>query len=296
MRQFIVGTDWWTDCDDAVAMRILARAHLKGEIRILGVGINACMEHSVSSLDAFLRQEGLCDLPMGIDLAATDFGRNPPYQKRLAENSIGCRKNEEVEDAVKLYRRLLAQAEGPVEIIEIGYTQVLSGLLESHGDEISSRTGLELVKEKVPKLWMMAGRWSEEDGWENNFARNERARIAGEIVCRLCPVPITFLGWEVGCDVITGSRLPEDDVLHQVLCDHGSPNGRMSWDPMLVVLALAGDEEAAGYDLVRGTACVNPETGTNRFVPSADGLHGYVVRKRGIEYYQDQIDELITAR
>lgn len=30
MRNFILGTDWWTDCDDVVAIRILVRAHLSG--------------------------------------------------------------------------------------------------------------------------------------------------------------------------------------------------------------------------------------------------------------------------
>ena len=54
MRKFILGTDWWTDCDDAVAMRLIARAVKAKEIQVLGIGINACMEHSVASLKAFL--------------------------------------------------------------------------------------------------------------------------------------------------------------------------------------------------------------------------------------------------
>ena len=65
MREFIFGTDWWTDCDDLAAMRILLRAHKKGEIKLLGVGINACMDKSVASLDAFLhhrfREERRCE-------------------------------------------------------------------------------------------------------------------------------------------------------------------------------------------------------------------------------------------
>ena len=58
MRHFIVGTDWWTDCDDAVAMRLLAGAEKRGEIAIDGIVINACMEDSVSSLDGFFALEG----------------------------------------------------------------------------------------------------------------------------------------------------------------------------------------------------------------------------------------------
>lgn len=82
MRKFILGTDWWTDCDDVVAMRLLLRAHKKGEVELKGVAVNACMEYSVASVDGFLNQEGVSDIPIGIDLQATDFGGNPSYQRR----------------------------------------------------------------------------------------------------------------------------------------------------------------------------------------------------------------------
>ena len=73
MRKFILGTDWWSDCDDAVAVRILARSAVKKEIDLLGIVINACMDVSVPSLEAFLANEGIFDLPIGIDLSATGF-------------------------------------------------------------------------------------------------------------------------------------------------------------------------------------------------------------------------------
>ena len=96
---------------------------------------------------------------------------------------------------------------------------------------------------------------------ENNFCRNARSRLAGSELCGLCPVPITFLGFEVGFGVISGDKLDHSDVLYRVLVDHGSAAGRHSWDPMTVVLALIGDEEKAGYDTVVGYASVDPESG-----------------------------------
>ena len=50
MRKFIVGTDWWTDCDDVIAMKLLARAVTEKKAELLGIGINACMQYSVASL------------------------------------------------------------------------------------------------------------------------------------------------------------------------------------------------------------------------------------------------------
>lgn len=293
MRNFILGTDWWTDCDDAVAIRLLARAHKARKITLKGIGINACMEYSVRSLDAFLRSENVDDIPLGIDLAATDFGGAPPYQKRLAKKESKYLSNAEAEDAVRMYRRILAESSEKIEIIEIGYLQVMAGVLESMPDDLSPKNGVELVSEKVKKIWVMAGKWDDNPGKENNFTRNRRSQTAGSIFCAKCPVPVTFLGFEVGSSVITGGNLPEDDVLYNVLCDHGSEKGRMSWDPMLVMLALDGDEETAGYTCVRGRATVNSENGENSFCALRDGMHCYVVKKMPDAYYAERINTLI---
>lgn len=293
MRGFILGSDWWTDCDDAVALRIIARAHKKGEICIKGIGLNGCMEHSVTSLEGFLNTEGVDDIPIGIDLEATDFGGNPPYQKRLSGYAKKYNSNDDAENAVRLYRRILSESTEQIEIIEIGYLQVISAVLASTADDISEKTGIELIKEKVSKIWVMAGKWDDNPGRENNFARNERARLAGSYFCEHCPVPVTFLGWEIGFDVITGGLLHEDDVLYGVLSDHGSAHGRMSWDPMLVLLALVGDEEKAGYSTVTGMASVNVADGTNSFSECSCGMHKYVVKARDNNYYQNTINELI---
>lgn len=295
MRKFILGTDWWTDCDDAVALRLLAKSIKANEIQLLGIGINACMPYSVSSLVGFLRAEDIEGIPVGIDLAATDFGGNPPYQKRLADNWAPEVTNNDAEDAVVLYRRILSQADEKLEIVEIGYLQVIAAVLESQPDEISPLTGLELVREKVKKIWVMAGKWDKNGEKENNFCRNARSREAGEKFCRLCPVPVTFLGWEAGADVITGNGLQETDHLWLAMADHGSPGGRSSWDPMLVLMALVGDEEAAGYDTVTGFATVDGVTGANHFRESPEGLHRYVVRKFENDYYSHRINGILLC-
>lgn len=293
MKNFILGTDWWTDCDDAVALRIAARAHKKGEICLLGVGINACMACSAASLDGFLRLEGIAEIPIGIDREATDFGGNPPYQKRLAPFARRYRTNEDTEDAVRLYRRLLEESDAPVEIIEIGFLQVIAAVLESQPDDVSDKSGMELIREKVPKIWVMAGKWDEDAGRENNFARNQRAIAGAKAFCEKCPVPVTFLGWEVGASVISGGTLQPEDYLRAALRDFGSESGRSSWDPMTMVLALTGDEHDAGYDTVQGWASIDAETGANHFRQDANGLHRYVVKRMPDEFYRDQINSLI---
>ncbi len=296
MRTFILGTDWWSDCDDVVALRLLCRKVQAGEICLAGVVINACMEHSVASVDGFLSEEGLFDVPLGIDLNGTDFeGADATrYQTRLSRYATRYRRNEDAENAVRLYRRLLSAADEPLEIIEVGFLQVAAGLLLSEADDISPLSGTELVRKKVKKFWIMAGKWDEDNGKEHNFCNNARSRYGAHIFCECCPVPVTFLGFEVGLPVISGNTLKADDVLYHAMCDHGSPNGRNSWDPMTALLAVVGDETAAGYRSVVGTAAVSEVDGSNRFMPHSDGLHRYVVKTEPDVYYQNVINAIIS--
>ncbi|MBE6791698.1 MAG: hypothetical protein E7535_11010 [Ruminococcaceae bacterium] len=295
MKNIIFGTDWWTDCDDLAALRILTRAHKNGEIRLLGIGINAAMEYSAPSVEGFLNLDGLGGIPIGIDLKATDFeGTHLKYQKNLAPFSVKYKKNEDAEDAVRLYRRLLSESGEPVHIIEVGFLQVFSALLLSGADEFSPLNGIELVKEKVEKVWVMAGKWDEEGGAEHNFCNNDRSRKAAHSFCKECPVPVTFLGFETGVNVISGSSLSENDHLYKAFRDHGSEKGRCSWDPLTALLAVIGDEERAGYKTVTGRASVDPETGRNYFKEDKNGLHKYVIPLFGASYYEEKINERIN--
>ena len=287
-RAILLGTDWWTDCDDCAAVRLLCRAHKAGEIDFRGVVLNACMPKSAPSLHAFLTAEGMAALPMGIDLAGTDFeGRYFTYQDVLCGYPHAIARNEDCADAVTLYRRLLTEYDGKTDIVEIGFYQVLAALLDAPD-------GVELVREKVGHIYAMAGKWDEDGGREHNFCNNARSRRAAQIVCEKCPVPITFLGFEVGASVLTGDGLAQDDLLHQAFKAHGhAEKGRSSWDPMTALLAVIGDPEKAGYTVVRGTASVDPENGANHFREHPDGLHAYVVKARPDDFYREAIQKRI---
>ncbi len=289
MRNFILGTDFGEDSDDCVAIRILARAHKKGEINLLGIGINTLTEYSAPALYTFLKKEGtMCEI--GIDKSCTQELRRVTYQKRLAKEAD--KTNDDFYDAVRLYRKLIAESDGPVEILEIGFLQVICGALMSEADDISPKTGMELFKEKVSHIWIMGGRWSEQGGREYNLSEFQFARDASHTFVSNCPSQITFLGWEIGSGLITGDNLDKDDFLHIALDDHGSGNGRESWDPMLAVLALHGDAKKAGYSVVKGEATVDKD-GLNYFEKRADGKHEYVIKLYDDSYYKNEINELI---
>ncbi|MBR4884624.1 MAG: hypothetical protein IKZ33_04845 [Lentisphaeria bacterium] len=295
MLPVILGTDWWTDCDDVMALRLLCRFHNQNKLQIRGICLNGCMEHSVRSVGAFLHAHGLDGIPLALDRSASDFGGNPPYQARLAAMpSPRYQSNADAEEPVSFYRRLLSETKEKITLLEIGYPQVLAALLHSEADAISPLNGVELVRQKVAHLWIMAGKWDEQGGRENNFARNRRASVGGAALCRLFPVPVTFLGYEVGYNVISGGKLPENDPVRLALKDHGSFNGRASWDPMLIVLAASGDPASEGYRTVSGFASADPETGLNYFREDPAGPHRYVIKTEENSFYSSRIDSMLS--
>ena len=295
MRNLILGTDWGSDCDDCVALRVASRYFKKGEINLLGIGINCVKEHAYASMKSFLNKEGI-DVPVGIDPRSheTDgWTWTENYQPRLAKDMPHL-SNDNAENGVRLYRRLIAECDGKVEIMEIGFLQILGDFLKSEGDDISPKTGMELCREKVSKIWSMAGRWDIDGGREFNIAWTPLTREASNYIFDNCPVPITFLGWEVGHTVITGEKLDHEDYLWKAMNDHGYGNGRSSWDPMLVMLACIGDEEKAGYDVVVGKASLEEDSGKNHFTLDPNGKHKYVIKKYDDSYYADMINNFIA--
>ena len=286
MRNFILSTDWWTDCDDAVALRMLAAAVKRGEINLLSIVVNAYLPETIPCILAFMDDCGLAGTPLAIDRDATDFKGKPKYQYPIAEMVGDKYASVPVEEPVPMMRRLITEADGPVEIIEIGFPQCLAALVEAEP---------ALVAEKVSHLWIMAGNFqNEEHGSEHNFNNTPRSAMGGSIVCEKWPTPVTLLGWEVGHTVITGSKLDADDLLKKLMVWHGSVNGRSSWDPMTVDLALRGSAAAAGYEAVKGWCTVHPETGENSFRRDPEGRHEYVKKLLADEVYAERIDTMIA--
>lgn len=291
MKHLILSTDWWTDCDDAVAIRLIANAVKRGEVCLDAVIVNAFLPESVPSILHFLADCGLSHVPAAFDRDATDYRGKPKFQYPLTELAGGAYDDYPAVSPVELLRKTLVNANEPITILEIGFPQCLAALIESAPDEISPLDGCALVREKVEHLYIMAGNYAnEERGSEHNFNNTGRSARGGAVVCEKWPTHATFLGWEVGHSVITGSHLPADDLLKRLMVWHGSPNGRSSWDPMTAELAIIGDAEAAGYETVRGHVSVDPATGENSFRRDPDGLHTYVKKRLPDEIYAARID------
>ena len=290
----IFGTDWWTDCDDVAALDILLKAHRAGLVNLHAVGVSSVMRYSAPSVKALCAQYGLGDIPVGLDTSAVRRGLFCLYQKKLASSGPSGITNAGCPEAFRLYRSVLANLPGKAVIADVGFPQILTELLASGPDEICPLSGMELVKTKVSEIVIMGGRWDQTPGREYNFCAYKVNREAAAYVCAHAPVPLTFLGYEAGKDIITGGK-DVPGLTGTAYAAHFSPRGRPSWDPMTAVYVIAGDTAAAGYRKVRGTASVDPKTGKNSFAPGESGPHAYLVKTEEDAFYQKQLRGILFS-
>lgn len=158
-RKVIVSTDWYTDCDDVAAFRVLRKAELAGLIDILCVVVDTAAPNGAPSLDGFLRYEGRQVQIGQIDGFSTDLKAGGPYQASMMTTlpHLGTSATAYPEAVKVLRTALAASADGEVDVISIGYLNALSKLLDSPADTISSKTGAQLIAQKVRHTWVMGG-------------------------------------------------------------------------------------------------------------------------------------------
>lgn len=292
VRSVIFDTDWWTDVDDACAIRILLDAEKKGEINVCGIAISSLNETSVASLRSFLDYEKRPDMRIAVDWQAIDYPGKPCYHDLLIKSNP-IENTKKAEDCVQFYRSILASAKGKIDIIVVGFPNTLARLLESGPDEHSDLDGRQLIKKKVNRLWMMAGMYP--SGKEHNFAHNERSCNAAIKVTSQWPTKITFLGFEVGIQVLVGDGLENEDLLRSVMISHGSEKGRCAWDPITTYMAIKGSPEAFSLETVKGT-CKVEKDGSNTFEPDPKGRHEYVKLLKNPSYYQNILNTILRHR
>ena len=288
----LFGTDWWTDCDDVAALELLLKAHNYGLIRLRAIGVSSVMRYSAASVKAVCEEHGRDDIPVGLDSGAVRRGLFCLYQKKLAAACKTAVTNDSCPEAYVLYRKALSEVQGKAVIADVGFPQIVAALLQSEPDAYSDLDGMRLVESKVSEIVLMGGRWDKKEGREYNFCAYKQSREAAAYICGHCPVPLTFLGYEVGKSVITGGR-SVPGLTGTAYAAHRSPNGRPSWDPMTALYTVAGDAGTAGYRKISGTAAVDPKTGKNSFRASADGSHAYLVKEKEDRFYKETIDEIL---
>jgi hypothetical protein len=207
-QKIIFDTDMESDVDDVGALAMLHPLADNGEAEILATMVCSLNPWAVPTVDVINTYFNRPDIPIG---AVKTLGvyRNSKYAKTISEEfpqDTGL--GEEAEDALPLYRKILAeQPDHSVTIVTVGYLTNLSYLLKSGPDSASALTGMELVRKKVKLLVCMGGRYPYHQNYEKwgNF-KPDPAAI--QFVAQEWPTKITFTGGGDFADLIKTGKSP----------------------------------------------------------------------------------------
>lgn len=295
----IFDTDVDQDCDDIGALFVLHGAVERGEARLLGTIGCTSSDAIAPCLDAINTWFGRPEIPVGTlkDAGFLDhqgFGNEilRRYPRKFASGR-------DYPDAVKLYRRLLAeQPDGSVLVLAVGPLRNLANLLKSPPDDLSPMDGRALVAKKVRQLDVMGGNHPPSDAREAEWNFKQDPASAA-LVCSDWPTPILFNG--DGGSINSGRRvtyeMPEHNPLtmaYRLYPSAGFAGDRLSWDPISSLVASRG--AAPWYAEVNGgTNVIDPATGINRWKPGVNGRHAYLVRKSSKDEVEKALEEMLTA-
>ncbi len=280
----IYDTDICSSADDLFALEMLYRYEDERRCRLLGVVVDREGERNAAFADVMNTYFGHGDLPVGLvrdgikeskvwidyaHVADTKDGKGQPmFGRSIADYSS-------LPDGWQLYRRLLAtQPNRSVSIVSVGFVTCLAQLLASGADEYSSLSGVELVRQKVKRIYLQGGVFGEAVEPDFNFAHSI---MFAKTFFRLWPqeVDILFSPQEAGQDVeytpgqvIADVSWTDAHPIKQVYMQCDCDTGQRMWDVLPVVQAVEGDTLFSLSE--RGTVTLN-DLAETFFTPSATG-------------------------
>ena len=252
--RIIFDTDLGNDIDDALALGMLHALQTRGESVLLATTSTKDHPKSALLLDAINTFYGRPDIPIG----AVSSGMTPEegrflllVDRRDAEGLHYPRDLQQADDAVGLLRSTLAGAEDhSIVLVQVGFFTNLSRLLESDPDDYSPLGGMQLVREKVKLLSVMAGSFQTIADENHYIEWNVLMDIhSAQNLARDWPTPIVWSGAEIGLSVPYPSQSIEKDynyTKHHPLKEgyylyKPPPHNRPTWDLTSVLYAVRPD-------------------------------------------------------
>ena len=293
----IFDSDIGPDYDDVGAITMLHAFADSGEAKILATVASDKYPNAAAVLSVFNTYFKRPNIPIGI---VKGNGVNLSDEQHWSDTLVAkyphkIKSNDEAEDAVTVYRKILSQQpDNSVTIVTVGFLTNLANLMNSKPDKYSPLDGTTLIHKKVKRLVSMAGRFPE--GKEFNVFMDS---TSSQIVFSKWPTEVIFSGFEIGEKIKTGLPLVQNNAIQNSpvkdvfrIClpmAEEDRNGRSSWDETAVLVAVKGFEPY--YSVESGSIIVNDD-GSNSWDKDGNNQF-YLVEKLPHEQVQQLINNLI---
>ncbi len=272
----IIETDMGNDIDDAIALAVTHKAMDQGRIELLAVGCHKLSDTPAKYVDIVNTYYGHPEVEVAMsNTPVKEFSSYVDYTSAPCEMGFAESKGGKYEEPVKLYRKLLSEADdNSISFVSIGFGTTLAQLLDSQADEYSKLNGRDLVAKKVKVLSVMAGSYGEKKRDEYNVVNDIPAM---KKVFAEWPGEIIQNPFEIGKQVMFPGKLVEENLGYETLNPvaeayklyQNMPYNRPSWDILSVLYLLEPDMFTKSAP---GTVTVD-DKGYTHYTPSADGKH-----------------------
>ncbi len=300
MKKYIFDTDIGADCDDAVALLYILGKMRDNECKVKAITLCTARKYASAATLALIKDFGYGNIPIGeykgepLPCDETDN-----YAEAIADG-----KKYNAEDAVKLMRKTLAEND-KIDIICVGPSCNIAGLMVSNPDEYSDKVGTELIKEKVGKLYIMGGAFEFSNG-EKPFAEwnveqdiPSARKVFEEFPCGIAVVPS-----EVGARVATIASSTHGltrkaveiffktvDEQNGIKYEENSERTRPSWDPLTCMAAI----NEGKYDYSEKGEVIVLENGITEFKKNKSGQCRYMSINNDFKKTEKELNEYLKT-
>ncbi|NNE00811.1 MAG: nucleoside hydrolase [Pirellulaceae bacterium] len=287
----VFDTDIAGDVDDVLALAMLHTLADRAECHIEAVTVSKTHPQNGPMVDAINTFYGRPDLPIGVTKG--NYPRESKYTvlvEKTNDNAFryphDLLESSDAPDAVAVLRQVLADAEpNSISIVSVGLAVNIADLLESPADGISPLPGIDLVRQKVKLLSIMAGAFTPVNGDAHFLEANVRNHIGSmqRFVQRWpAEVPVIWSDFNIGIRARypRGSiardfgYTPHHIVRESYLLHSGPEHDRPSWDLTSVLYAVRPSD---GYFGLSATGSVSvADDGFTTFTKDESGNHRYL--------------------
>lgn len=286
----IFDTDIGNDVDDVLAIGVIHALQTRGECEFLALTITKDNDLAAPFAEAVNTFYGRGNIPIGVTRSGVtpQTGRFLGLAEKQDDGKLryphDLKSGKQAPDAVTVLRRALADSEDEsVVVVQVGFSTNLAALLESKADDISSLSGVDLVKKKAKLLSVMAGAFTPIQGKTHLEYNVVKDIPSAKKLADSWPTPIVYSGFEIGIAVAYPAESIEQDygyIAHHPLAEaywlyNPPPHNRPTWDLTSVLYAVRPNR---GYFNISAKGKVTiADNGETTFEPSKGGQHQYLI-------------------
>lgn len=279
--KIILDTDMHDTCDDVGAMGIMHILSKDYDATILAVTYSAYDEPGLKCIEIINRFFGNGDILIGTNKGLRlDYSYNMRNVSKHFDSTIT---RAATEDAYRVLRKVLANNKD-VSIIGIGPLFNLNDLLMSEPDEISPKSGIELIKENVSELILMAGMLPQ--GSEYNIYIDPGA---ANNLFEKWPTKIIICDFSIGAHVTNGISF-KHDFSNPISAAYSFNGPSESYDLLTMHFAITRDKDI--WELSK-PGKMKIEGSNNYWVDDENGNHCYLILKVGYKKIEKELEDIL---